>query len=134
MFSARSPKNIKISTFEKPSKSSSFRPDDQRQILLDLLRSYRYKMRLISLIRSQTFFEIMWSDRCEYSKCMWWASWSKRSVEITWGGCRDNQRGVNLFAFFKYTNLFINKTFNNFLWRSVIYDSNCNDSFIYDLN
>jgi hypothetical protein len=35
---------------------------------------------------------------------------------------------------FKYVNLFINKTFNNFLWRSVIYDSNCNDSFIFDLN
>ncbi len=35
---------------------------------------------------------------------------------------------------FKYASLFINKTFNNFLWRNVIYDSNCNDSFIYDLN
>ncbi len=35
---------------------------------------------------------------------------------------------------FKYASLFINKTFNNFLWRSVIYDLNCNDSFIYDLN
>jgi hypothetical protein len=34
----------------------------------------------------------------------------------------------------KYASLFINKTFNNFLWRNVIYDSNCNDSFIYDLN
>jgi hypothetical protein len=35
---------------------------------------------------------------------------------------------------FKYASLFINKTFNNFLWRNVIYDLNCNDSFIYDLN
>jgi hypothetical protein len=35
---------------------------------------------------------------------------------------------------FKYASLFINKTFNNLLWRSVIYDSNCNDSFTYDLN
>jgi hypothetical protein len=35
---------------------------------------------------------------------------------------------------FKYASLFINKTFNNLLWRSVIYDSNYNDSFIYDLN
>jgi hypothetical protein len=35
---------------------------------------------------------------------------------------------------FKYASLFINKTFNNLLWRNVIYDSNCNDSFIYDLN
>jgi hypothetical protein len=35
---------------------------------------------------------------------------------------------------FKYANMFIKKTFNNFLWRSVIYDSDCDDSFIYDLN
>jgi hypothetical protein len=35
---------------------------------------------------------------------------------------------------FKYASMFINKTFNNFLWRSVIYDLNCNDAFIYDLN
>jgi hypothetical protein len=30
---------------------------------------------------------------------------------------------------FKHANLFINRTFNNLLWRSVIYDSNCNNSF-----
>jgi hypothetical protein len=36
--------------------------------------------------------------------------------------------------FFKYANMFINKTFNNFLWKSVIYDSDYNNSFIYDLN
>jgi hypothetical protein len=35
---------------------------------------------------------------------------------------------------FKYASMFINKTSNNFLWRNVIYDSDCNDSFIYDLN
>ncbi len=35
---------------------------------------------------------------------------------------------------FKYASMFINKTFINFLWKSVIYDSNCNDSLIYDLN
>jgi hypothetical protein len=35
---------------------------------------------------------------------------------------------------FKYASLFINKTFNNLLWRSVFYDSNCNDLLIYDLN
>jgi hypothetical protein len=34
----------------------------------------------------------------------------------------------------KYVNLFINKTFNNFLRKSIIYDFDCNDSFIYDLN
>jgi hypothetical protein len=35
---------------------------------------------------------------------------------------------------FKYASLFINKTFNNLLWRNVIYDLNCHDLFIYDLN
>jgi hypothetical protein len=35
---------------------------------------------------------------------------------------------------FKYASMFINKTFNNLLWRSVIYDFDYNDSFIYDLN
>jgi hypothetical protein len=35
---------------------------------------------------------------------------------------------------FKYASMFINKTFNNFLWRNVIYDSDCNDSLINDLN
>jgi hypothetical protein len=35
---------------------------------------------------------------------------------------------------FKYASLFINKTFNNLLWKNVIYDSNCNDSFTYNLN
>jgi hypothetical protein len=34
----------------------------------------------------------------------------------------------------KYVNLFINKTFNNFLWKIVIYDFDYNDLFIYDLN
>ncbi len=33
----------------------------------------------------------------------------------------------------KYANIFIKKTFNILLWRSVIYDFDCNDSFIYDL-
>jgi hypothetical protein len=35
---------------------------------------------------------------------------------------------------FKYVNTFINKTFNNLLWKNVIYDFDCNNSFIYDLN
>jgi hypothetical protein len=35
---------------------------------------------------------------------------------------------------FKYAKIFINKMFNNLLWRSVIYDSDCNDSLICDLN
>jgi hypothetical protein len=41
---------------------------------------------------------------------------------------------MTILRSFKYANMFINKTFNNLLWRSVIYDSNCNDSLIYDLN
>jgi hypothetical protein len=35
---------------------------------------------------------------------------------------------------FVYVNMFINKIINNFLWKSVIYDFNCNNSFIYNLN
>ncbi len=48
----------------------------------------------------------------------------------------SNVKFVNIMnmKLFKYTNLFINKMFNNFLWKNVIYDSNCNDLFIYDLN
>jgi hypothetical protein len=48
----------------------------------------------------------------------------------------SNVKFVNMTSMksFKYASLFINKTFNNLLWRSVIYDSKCNDSFIYDLN
>jgi hypothetical protein len=47
-----------------------------------------------------------------------------------------NVKFVNMMniRLFKYASLFINKTFKNLLWRSVIYDLNCNDSFIYDLN
>jgi hypothetical protein len=48
----------------------------------------------------------------------------------------SNVKFVNMtnLRSFKYASMFIKKTFNNFLWRSVIYDFNCNDSFIYDLN
>jgi hypothetical protein len=35
---------------------------------------------------------------------------------------------------FKYANMFIHKTLNNLFKKNVIYDSNCNDSFTYDLN
>jgi hypothetical protein len=33
----------------------------------------------------------------------------------------------------KYVNISIKKIYNNSLWKSVIYNSNCNDFFIYDL-
>jgi hypothetical protein len=48
----------------------------------------------------------------------------------------SNVKFVNMtnMKSFKYASLFIDKTFNNLLWKNVIYDSNCNDSFIYDLN
>jgi hypothetical protein len=48
----------------------------------------------------------------------------------------SNVKFVNMtnMKSFKYASLFINKTFNNLLWRSGIYDSDCNDSLIYDLN
>ncbi len=34
----------------------------------------------------------------------------------------------------KYVNLFINKTINNSFKNSLIYDFDCNDLFIYDVN
>ncbi len=42
-----------------------------------------------------------------------------------------NVKFVNMtnLKLFKYANMFINKTFNNFLWKNIIYDFNCNDSF-----
>jgi hypothetical protein len=40
---------------------------------------------------------------------------------------------INLRSF-KYANMFINKTFNNSLWKSVIYNFDCNNSLIYDFN
>jgi hypothetical protein len=48
----------------------------------------------------------------------------------------SNVKFVNMMnmKLFKYASLFINKTFNNCLWTNVIYDFDCNDSFIYDLN
>jgi hypothetical protein len=68
MFSVRLPKNIKSSTFEKASKSSHFRPDNQRQISLDLSHTCRVRKRLISLMNSATFLKIIRFARCEYSK------------------------------------------------------------------
>jgi hypothetical protein len=111
MLSARSPKNIKISTFEKAWKSSHFRPDNQRQISLDLSRTCRYQKRLISLVSFANFFEIMWSAQCEYSKSIssvlfllfWWGVllYSKRNVEIIEERCCSIQRGVQISSFFR---------------------------------
>jgi hypothetical protein len=33
----------------------------------------------------------------------------------------------------KYANMFFEKVFNNLLWKNVIYDLDCSDSFTYDL-
>jgi hypothetical protein len=68
MFNVRLSKNIKSSTFEKASKSSHFRPDNQRQISLDLSHTCRIRKRLISLINFVTFLKIIRLTRCEYSK------------------------------------------------------------------
>ncbi len=87
MLSVRSSKNIRSSTFEKASKSSHFRPDNQRQISLDLSYTCRVRKPLISLINSATFFEIIRLARCEYSKLdvctisLHLQSFSKRSRE-----------------------------------------------------
>jgi hypothetical protein len=87
MFSVRLPKNIKSSTFEKASKSSHFRSDNQRQISLDLSHTCRVRKRLISLINSAIFLKIIRLARCEYSKLdectisLHLQSFSKRSRE-----------------------------------------------------
>jgi hypothetical protein len=94
MLSVRSPKNIKISTFEKASKSSHFKSDNQRQISLDLSHTCRIRKRLISLINSATFFEIIRLARCEYSKHASVYAFPEGSVLVSEGGCACIQRGV----------------------------------------
>jgi hypothetical protein len=94
MLSARSLKNIKISTLKKAWKSSHFRPDNQRQISLDLSHTCRIRKRLISLINSATFFEIIRLARCEYSKLVSVYSFPEGSVLVFEGGCAYIQRGV----------------------------------------
>jgi hypothetical protein len=106
VFSVRLPKNIKSSTFEKASKSSRFRPDNQRQISLDLSHTCRVQKRLISLINSATFFEIISLARCEYSKLVSVYSFSKGSVLVFEEECTCIQRGVSV-------SLLIEKTFSS---------------------
>ncbi len=101
------PKNIKSSTFEKASKSSHFRPDNQRQISLDLSHTCRVRKRLNSLINSATFLKIVRLARCEYSKLdvcrisLHLQPLSKRSrggVLLSGGGCAYIRRGVCLYS------------------------------------
>ncbi len=60
-------KNIKISTFEKASKSSHFRSDKQRQISLNLSHTCRNRKRLINLINFATLYVVRRQDCREYS-------------------------------------------------------------------
>jgi hypothetical protein len=94
VFSVRLSKNIKSSTFEKASKSSHFRPDNQRQISLDLSHTCRIRKRLISLINFAAFFEIIRLARCEYSKLVSVYSLSKESVLVFEEKCACIQRDV----------------------------------------
>jgi hypothetical protein len=68
MFNVRLSKNIKSSTFEKASKSSHFKSDNQRQISLDLSHTCKIQKRLINLINFATFLKIIRLARCEYNK------------------------------------------------------------------
>jgi hypothetical protein len=87
-------KNIKISTSEKASKSSHFKPDNQRQISLVLSYAFRYRMRLINLVSFAIFFEIMRLGCREYSKhCSCYLFWL-RDVAVSGEGCWGNRRGV----------------------------------------
>jgi hypothetical protein len=79
------------------SKSSHFRPDNQRQISLVLNYISRDRKRLISLTSSQTLFEIMRSARCMCVASK--ATYSKQGVPVSGGRhsrCPANQRGVPL--------------------------------------
>jgi hypothetical protein len=96
MLSARSSKNIKISTFEKASKSFHFRSDNQRQISLDLNYTCRIRKRLISLINFEIFLEIIRLTRCEYSKLVFVYSFSEGGVLVSEEGCAYIQRGVSV--------------------------------------
>jgi hypothetical protein len=102
VLSARSPKNIKTSTFEKASKSSHFRSDNQRQISLDLSHTCRIRKRLISLINFATFSEIIRLARCEYSKLVSVYSFSKESVLVFKERCACIQRNVFVSTFLIY--------------------------------
>ncbi len=94
MFSVCSSKNIKISTFEKASKSSHFRSDNQRQISLDLSRTCRIRKSLISLINFAAFFEIIRLARCEYSKLVSVYSFPEGSMLVFGEECAYIRREV----------------------------------------
>jgi hypothetical protein len=44
----------------------------------------------------------MWSARCEYSKCMCFAIFSKQGVSVFEEKCLGNQKDVSLSLFFFY--------------------------------
>jgi hypothetical protein len=67
IFNACLSKNIKISTFEKASKSSHFRSDNQCQISLDSSHTCRNRKRLISLINFATLYFVRRQASREYS-------------------------------------------------------------------
>jgi hypothetical protein len=121
MLNVRSLKNIKTSTLKKAWKSSHFRPDNQRQISLDLSHTCRIRKRLISLINSATFFEIIRLARCEYSKLVSVYSFPEGSVLVSEGGCAYIQRGVSVSLPFFYSLIivFFAKNSRSFLLRSL---------------
>ncbi len=94
MFNVHLSKNSKSSTFEKASKSSHFRFDDQLQISLDLSHTCRIRKHLIELINFVTFFEIIRLARCEYSKLVSVYSFSKESAFVFEEKCACIQRDV----------------------------------------
>jgi hypothetical protein len=81
-FSARLSKNIKISTFEKASKSSHFRSDKQRQISLNLSHTCRNRKRLISLINFATLYVVRRQVCREYSMYSRGVSLYSRGVSL----------------------------------------------------
>ncbi len=92
----------KSQLLKKLQKSSSFSPDNQRQISLVLNHTYRNRKRLISLTNSQTFFEIIRLARWKYSKLVSVSSCSKGSVLVFEEECATIQRGVLVFVLYFY--------------------------------
>ncbi len=62
------PRIAKLWIFERASKSSHFRLDNQRQISLDLSHSCRDRKRLINLINLRNFYVVILQAHCEYNE------------------------------------------------------------------
>jgi hypothetical protein len=98
-FNARLSKNIKISTFEKASKSFHFRFNKQRQISLNLNHICRNRKRLINLINFANLYFIKRQVCREYSMYSARCSSIREMCLCIREMCSCIQRDVFLFSF-----------------------------------